>query len=117
LTGRTYDTEVFVPAKALTGLPGIRFMLGKRTITWVHFACARHEVVFANGCTSESLLLGPIAVQGLTGSEKAQLAALFGTGSSSHTALNGPPARDCLTVSAARAGLYAGRSAPVGLAA
>ena len=112
-----FDTEVFVPAKALTGLPGIRFMQGKRTITWIHFACARHEVVFANGCASESLLLGPIAVQGLTGLEKAHLAALFGPGSASHTALNGPPARDCLTLRAARDGLFAVRSAPFDLAA
>lgn len=112
-----FDTEVFVPAKALTGLPGIRFMQGKRTMTWIHFACARHEVVFANGCASESLLLGPIAVQGLTGVEKAHLAALFGSGSASHTALNGPPARDCLTLRAARDGIYAVRSIPFGLVA
>ncbi|SLN44715.1 hypothetical protein PEL8287_02278 [Roseovarius litorisediminis] len=93
-----FAREVFVPAKALTGLPGIRFMAGKRTITWVHFACARHEVVMANGCNSESLLLGPMVVQGLTAMEKAQLAALFGTDHLSDAALNGPLARDCLTV-------------------
>jgi hypothetical protein len=113
----SFDTEVFVPAKALTGLPGIRFMQGKRSITWIHFACARHEVVFANGCASESLLLGPIAMQGLTGVEKAHLAALFGPGSASHTALNGPPARDCLTLRATRDGLYALRGIPFGLVA
>ncbi|MEQ6250963.1 Hint domain-containing protein [Sulfitobacter sp. HNIBRBA3233] len=114
---RAFDAEVFVPAKALTDLPGIRFMQGKRTITWFHFACARHEVVLANGCASESLLLGPIAVQGMTGLEKAQLVALFGTGPSSNKALNGPTARDCLAVRAARDRLYAGQRTPVRLAA
>lgn len=93
----TFAHEIFVPAKALTGLPGIRFMAGKRTITWVHFACARHEVVMANGCMSESLLLGPMVVQGLNAMEKAQLATLFGTDHPSDAALNGPAARDCLT--------------------
>jgi hypothetical protein len=94
----TFAHEVFVPAKALTGLPGIRFMAGKRTITWVHFACARHEVVIANGCMSESLLLRPMVVQGLTAMEKARLAALFGADHPSGAALNGPPVRECLTL-------------------
>lgn len=53
-----FRSEAFVPAKSLTNLPGIRHMKGKKTITWFHFACDRHEVVFANGCLSESLLFG-----------------------------------------------------------
>ncbi|MCO4847173.1 MAG: Hint domain-containing protein [Yoonia sp.] len=93
-----FNAEALVPAKALTVLPGIRHMNGKSEITWIHFACDRHEVVTANGCTSESLLLGPMVVQGLTAKENAHLAALFGTNHPSGTALNGPAARACLTV-------------------
>ncbi len=113
-----FPHEVFVPAKALTGLPGVRFMAGKCTITWIHFACAHHEVVTANGCTSESLLLGPMVVQGLTAKEKAHLAALFGTNHPSGTALNGPAARACLTLRQTRDTLHAvGGAQPVTLAA
>ncbi|WP_298860117.1 Hint domain-containing protein [uncultured Sulfitobacter sp.] len=64
-----FKTEAFVPAKALTGLPGIRHMKGKAKITWIHFACQRHEVVTANGCLSESLLLGPAVLNGLNREE------------------------------------------------
>ncbi len=66
-----FGAEAFAPAKALTSLRGIRHMNGKRNISWVHFACKRHEVVVANGCLLESLL-------------------------------NGPPARECMTVGAVR---------------
>ncbi|MEL7183811.1 MAG: Hint domain-containing protein, partial [Pseudomonadota bacterium] len=45
-----FSGEVFVPAKGLTERPGIRHMMGRQTMKWVHFACARHEVVRANGC-------------------------------------------------------------------
>lgn len=97
-----FETEAFAPAKSLTSLPGIRHMKGKTQITWVHFACDRHEVVTANGCLSESLLLGPMIVNGLSPAERQALADLFGTAPTPDAALNGPPARECLTVGAAR---------------
>lgn len=100
-----FSQEVFVPAKALTDLPGIRFMAGKRAMRWVHFACARHEVVIANGCASESLLLGPIVMQGLSAQLRQQLAIIFGVNHSSSATLNGPPARPCLSFRVARDGL------------
>ena len=72
-----FDTVAFAPAKALTGLPGIRHMKGKTKITYVHFACDRHEVVTANGCQSESLLLGPQVLQGLTPAERRTATRIF----------------------------------------
>jgi hypothetical protein len=93
-----FSSEVLVPAKSLTSLQGIRHMKGKRAITWVHFACERHEVVIANGCLSESLLLGPMAVNVLTNKEQRVLAEIFRNAPISAASLNGPPARDCLTV-------------------
>jgi len=77
-------------------------MKGKSKITWNHFACDRHEVVTANGCLSESLLLGPVVVDGLTIVERHDLNAIFDTAISKDAALNGPPARVCLTVSEVR---------------
>ncbi|SNT07771.1 Hint domain-containing protein [Antarctobacter heliothermus] len=94
--------ECLAPAKALTCLPGIRVMSGKRSITWVHFACAQHQVVFANGCTTESLLLGPMALQMLSRGEQAQVIRLFGGKPSGSEALNGPTARACLKVDEVR---------------
>ena len=97
-----FATEAFAPAKALTSVPGIRHMKGKKDITWVHFACDRHEVVIANGCFSESLLLGPMVINGLPAVERRALTGIFGPAPSPDKALNGPPARDCLTVGAIR---------------
>ena len=87
-----FETESFAPAKALTALQDIHHMKGTHTVTWVHFACERHEVVTANGCLSESLLLGPIVMTGLTSVERQELYAIYGD------ALTGPAARICHTV-------------------
>ncbi len=100
--GALGEGQAFAPAKALTDLPGIRFMRGKRLITWIHFACANHEVVTANGCASESLLLGRMVLNALTGHQRQSLHRLFGLQASSGVALNGPPARPCLSVGAVR---------------
>ena len=97
-----FSSEVFVPAKALTGLRGIRHMNGKRDVLWLHFALDRHEVVVANGCFSESLLLGKMAIDGLRNHDRAEVIEIFGDPPTANTGLNGPPARECLTVGAAR---------------
>ncbi len=97
-----FATEAFAPAKSLTAVPGIRPMRGKTQITWVHFACDRHEVVTANGCLSESLLLGPMVLNGLNAAEREVLTDIFGPAQSPVAALNGSPARECLTVGAVR---------------
>ncbi|WP_299785872.1 Hint domain-containing protein [uncultured Marivita sp.] len=96
-----FDRECFVPAKALTGLPGIRQMRGKRAITWVHFALDRHHVIRANGLRSESLYLGPMVVQSLTPEERSDLHEVFACRRDDGS-LNGPAARPFLTVQAAR---------------
>ncbi len=97
-----FKTEAFAPAKSLTMLPRIRHMKGKQDITWSHFACGRHEIVTANGCLSESLLLGAMVVNGLTATERRTLTDIFGSAQSPDAALNGPPARECLKVGEVR---------------
>ncbi|MFX0546040.1 Hint domain-containing protein [Roseovarius sp. S1116L3] len=97
-----FKAEAFAPAKSLTSLPGIRHMKGKTSITWIHFACDRHEVVSANGCLSESLLLGPMVTNGLARIERKLLADIFGPAVSDGAALNGPAARKCLKVGEVR---------------
>ena len=93
-----FDSEAFAPAKALTKLAGIRHMKGKAKMTWIHFACDRHEVVMANGCLSESLLLGPMVLKMLTRDERRALTGIFGAAVGASIALNGPAARTCLKV-------------------
>jgi len=97
-----FDIEAFAPAKSLIVAPGIRHMKGIARITWVHFACDRHEVVNANGCLSETLLLGPMVMKGLSFAERQSLRELFGPAPAHCASLNGPPARECLTVRRAK---------------
>lgn len=92
-----FDCEVLVPAKALTGLRGVRHMRGKRAVRWHHFACDGHFAVQAEGCWSESLLLGPVIVGGLNRHQRNAVGRLF-PARSGRDWLNGPPARPCLTV-------------------
>lgn len=93
-----FKEEVFVPAKSLIELPGIRHMKGKTAITWIHFACDNHEVVVANGCFSESLLLGPMVLGGLTQAERQSLIDIYGSVQRTGEAKNGPAARASKTV-------------------
>lgn len=98
-----FSRPAFVPAKALTGLVGIRHMTGKSSITWIHFACDRHEIVRANGCLAESLLLGPMVINGMTPPERRRVKAIFGAAPHLCSALNGPAARVCLKIKDAKA--------------
>lgn len=98
-----FERPALVPAKALIGLAGIRYMTGRSQITWVHFACRRHEVVRANGCYAESLLLGQMVISGMTQAERRRVRAIFGAAPHQGAALNGPTARVCLKMQDAKA--------------
>jgi hypothetical protein len=69
--------EVLVPAKALLGLPGVAVAEDLDAVRYVHFLCDRHEVVFAEGAPSESLLPGPQALRSLAPASRAEVLALF----------------------------------------
>ncbi len=96
-----FASEAFAPAKSLTSLPGIRHMMGRQKIVWHHFACDRHEIVVANGCLSESLLLGPMVMRDLSENQRDAVYEIFRSDTQS-AALNGPPARPCLKVGEVR---------------
>jgi hypothetical protein len=106
---REFTQEALIPAKSLTMLPGIRQMRGRKSITWVHFACRRHEIVTANGCLSETLLLGPMVTQALTPLEFHVLRHTFPGPFAEGAPWNGPAARTCLSVKEARAALRLSR--------
>lgn len=89
-----------VPAKALTCLPGIRFMAGKKSISWHHFLCSEHMLVRANGAVSESLLLGAQVTETLTLSQRDEV--MTALGPLARYTLPMRPALPCLTVRQAR---------------
>lgn len=72
----TGTQEALIPAVALLGLPGIARADAGQGVTYVHFLCDRHEVVFAEGAPSETLLPGPMALRAL-GPAQAEVLALF----------------------------------------
>ncbi len=97
-----FNTPALVPAKALVALPGIRHMRGKKEVVWHHFALRGHEVVLANGCCSESLLLGAMVLRGMTEAELEEVTAIYGSLLSETVTLNGAPARPLMRVGEAR---------------
>jgi len=70
-------SEVLVPAKLLVGLAGIEYPDDDRDITYCHFLCDRHEVVFAEGAQTESFFTGPQALQALHHPARAEVFAIF----------------------------------------
>lgn len=94
------DGEWLVPAKALCKLPRVRRKAEQRRVLWYHFALDTHALVSAEGCWTESLLLGRMVMPGLTGLQR-QLLQFHFRDQSRQAALNGPPARPLLSVSEA----------------
>ena len=69
--------EVLVAAKHLVGIPGIDIASDLHEVTFVHFMCDQHEVVFANGAATESLYAGPMAMKALGADAVAEILTLF----------------------------------------
>lgn len=69
--------EVLVPAKKLLSLPGIDVVLDRAAVTYLHLMFDEHEIVFAEGALTESLLPGPQAIAALGSEAEAELRALF----------------------------------------
>ncbi len=64
VVARMFDTpEILLPAKRLVGMPGIIREGRLDRVTYCHFYLGTHEIVFAEGALTESLLpeTGPIA--------------------------------------------------------
>lgn len=70
---------VLVPAKALLGRRGVRIMHGKRFVTYIHLVFSQHEIIYANGTLTESLLPGAMALEAIPESSQRELYDIFGT--------------------------------------
>jgi len=85
--------EVFAIAKALTGLPGIRRMHGKRRVIYFALLLDRHEVLFAEGAATESFRPGPVALAGFAPEHRRQIFAIYPGLVDDPDGALGPPAR------------------------
>ncbi len=69
--------EVLVPAIKLTSLTGIEKARHPGPITYFHLLLDQHEIIFAEGAPSETLLTGPQARRAMGADAVAELEALF----------------------------------------
>jgi hypothetical protein len=68
---------VLVPALRLAELPGVSRETAARDVRYFHLLFDAHEIVFAEGCPAESLLIGPMARRLLSPEAQAEIDALF----------------------------------------
>ena len=73
------NDEVLVRAKHLTKVTGgrARRMHGRKRVTYIHVLFEDHQIIRANGCWSESLYLGPMAVASMSRTSLLELETLF----------------------------------------
>ncbi|MGL4279429.1 MAG: Hint domain-containing protein [Albidovulum sp.] len=70
--------EILVPAVKLVGLPVIEICDTASPIIYFHIALDHHQVIFAEGCPAESLLIAAGTLKGLRPEAAAELRAIFG---------------------------------------
>jgi hypothetical protein len=88
------EPEVLVPAKHLV-MAGAACLSPLASVTYIHFMCDKHEVVYANGEATESFHPGEEALDSLETPCREELFRLFPELRSSPASL-GPLARRCL---------------------
>lgn len=70
-------TEVLIGAKHLCGVDGIDVASDLSEVTYVHFLFDAHQIVFANGAETESLLPRPQALRSVGAEAVAEILTLF----------------------------------------
>ncbi|MCB4458030.1 Hint domain-containing protein [Leisingera sp. McT4-56] len=86
--------QVLAPAKGLLPLRGIRAKRGIKGVTYIALVLDRHEIVLADGCPCETLLLTPYSMASLTEEHRKALQA----GTAYLQAPHSHPARPFITV-------------------
>ncbi|WP_313137170.1 Hint domain-containing protein [Paracoccus jeotgali] len=71
------QAEALVAAKHLTGLPGIAVLNPGGGIGYHHLLFDRHELVWSNGCWTESLFTGPQAMAALGSAARREIRAIL----------------------------------------
>ena len=97
------ESEVFLPAKALSDLPHVRLQIERRRVTYFSILLERHHVIWAGGIEVESFYPGKAAFEMLTGQHRLELCKLYPGLERDVKAAYGTLARTSLTVKEARA--------------
>lgn len=74
---RDDETEVLVAAGKLLAMPGLSRAIGTRRVEYFHLLFDRHEIVFAEGMATESLLLTQRALDGWPAQAVEEIRGLF----------------------------------------
>ena len=95
MTGRA---EVLIPANKLLPLPGVSLVQDWASVTYLHLLFDRHQIIYAEGAATESLLVGPQAERLIGPEAIAELEHLFpglrqDTGLPARLVLDGAPAK------------------------
>ena len=98
---------VLVPAKAMTGLKGVRQMKGRRQVDYIHLLFDRHEVILAEGIPSESFFPGDVSQHNLSAADRDDIREVLLRVVQAGSAPGYPPARPFRTVAAAKRALAA----------
>ena len=69
--------EVLVAAKQLLVVDGIELAADLHEVTYVHFLCDTHQIVYSNGAETESLYTGAEALKTIPEGARAEIFALF----------------------------------------
>lgn len=99
LSRLTGHDEALLAVKHLVGLPGIAEAPLEAGVDYIHLLCADHQILFAEGAPTESLLMGPEAKKMLSPASLAELNEIF----PDLDALIPPPARPLLIGKTGRA--------------
>ena len=75
---RMYETdEILIPAIKLVDLTGISQIQDIKEVEYIHLLLDNHEVIFAEGAPTESLLTGPQAMKSFNALARAEIAQIF----------------------------------------
>lgn len=78
VAARMFDaTDTLIAAHHLVGLPGITLQDDGAPISYWHFLCDRHEIVFADGAAAETLYLGTETEKGLSPAARREIRTIF----------------------------------------
>ncbi|MEP5762135.1 MAG: Hint domain-containing protein [Litoreibacter sp.] len=78
ITARMFDLpDVLVPAIKLTELPNIEVDTDIETVEYFHLLFDSHEVIFAEGAPTESLFIGPMAMNAVGPDARKEILELF----------------------------------------
>ena len=98
----TATSGVLVAAKALTVLPGVRVMQGKKSVEYFHIALARHHIIVAEGVQTESCYLGPVFLSDVPRYDRSSMRKIFPGLTFDPIRGYGPTARPVVKVQQAR---------------